>query len=144
MNRRNNKEASTNLVTYYIVFPYYVFEKWFELLAEENKNRKKILKAPLEFNYFLKLLAQYFPYRQIETILKILAEYKIIPITLDYTTIWKRLKSNEKLPAIPKKKSSKMIKLIITLDKEKNKIVSVQVNIEDKNNVFSLVHGETV
>ncbi|WP_369610084.1 hypothetical protein [Sulfurisphaera javensis] len=143
MNRRTTKENNGNLKTYHIVFPYYVFENWFELLSEENKERKKILKAPLEFDFFLKSLAEYFPYRQIEEILRILAEYKIIPYVLDYTTIWKRLQNvnNKQAMNMPRKKSNKLLKLTLVLDKGKNKIVSVQINIEDKNNVVSFTYS---
>jgi len=32
------------------MFPFYVFQHWWELLAEENRNAKKTYKAPKEFN----------------------------------------------------------------------------------------------
>ncbi|BDB99520.1 hypothetical protein SACC_25370 [Saccharolobus caldissimus] len=42
------------------MFPFYVFEHWWDLLAEENRNARTKYKAPKEFNEFLAFL----PYRR--------------------------------------------------------------------------------
>ncbi|ARM76854.1 hypothetical protein [Acidianus manzaensis] len=145
MGKKTNGEKNSNIAVYHITFPYYIFEQWFTLLEDENRKRKKILKAPLEFNYFLSILAQYFPNRQIEAILKILVEYNIIPYSLDYTTIWKRLQNKQNIDyykLIDNKKNNKILKLIIMFDNKKNKFVNVQISVEDKNNVVSIFHGD--
>lgn len=82
-----------NLVTRYeIMFPFYVFEHWYELLEEDNRNARTRYKAPLMFNEFLAFLYAFFTYRGIEGILRSLHRMGIIPVYLDYKTIHLRLR----------------------------------------------------
>ena len=60
MEKKDNRDWSKydeNVVTRYkLMFPFYVFQHWWELLQEENRNAKKTYKAPKEFNEFLSLI----------------------------------------------------------------------------------------
>ena len=87
-------EHDENVVTRCkLMFPFYVFEHWWELLQGENKYAKTKYKAPKEFNDFLAFLHLFLPYRAIEGVLSALAEMKIIPTSLDYSTIWERVRN---------------------------------------------------
>jgi transposase, IS4 family len=97
MEKKNTRDWSKydeNVVTRYkLMFPFYVFEHWWELLQEENRYAKTKYKAPKEFNDFLAFLHLFLPYRAIEGVLRALAEMKIIPTSLDYSTIWERVRN---------------------------------------------------
>ncbi|WP_338598132.1 transposase [Sulfolobus tengchongensis] len=92
---RDWSKYDENLITRYeMIFPYYVFEHWYELLEEDNKKAKtRPYKAPLMFNQFLAFLYVFFTYREIEGILRALYKMGIIPVYLDYKTIHLRLKN---------------------------------------------------
>ena len=51
MYKRDWSKYDENVVTRYkLMFPFYVFEHWWELLQEENGYAKTKYKAPKEFN----------------------------------------------------------------------------------------------
>ncbi|MFP3226629.1 MAG: IS5/IS1182 family transposase, partial [Sulfolobaceae archaeon] len=51
--KRDWHKYDENVITRYtLMFPFYVFEHWWDLLAEENRHAKKTYKAPKEFNEF--------------------------------------------------------------------------------------------
>ena len=81
--KRDWSKYDENVITRYeLMFPFYVFQHWWELLAEENRNAKKTYKAPKEFNDFLAFLHLFLPYRAIEGVLRALERLKIIPTSL--------------------------------------------------------------
>ena len=96
MEKKNTRDwikYDENVVTRYkLMFPFYVFEHWWGLLQEENRYAKTKYKAPKEFNDFLAFLHLFLPYRA-EGVLSALAEMKIIPTSLDYSTIWERVRN---------------------------------------------------
>jgi len=58
--KRDWHKYDENVITRYtLMFPFYVFEHWWDLLAEENRHAKKTYKAPKEFNEFLAFLHTY-------------------------------------------------------------------------------------
>jgi len=67
-------------------------EHWYEELEEMNKGKRG---APYKFpNQFVNLMAswhQLVDYRGLEGIARKLAEYKLIPYSSDYTTLWNRI-----------------------------------------------------
>ena len=92
--KRDWHKYDENVITRYtLMFPFYVFEHWWDLLAEENRYAKKTYKAPKEFNEFLAFLHIFLPYRAIEGVLRALERLKIIPTSLDYSTIWERVRN---------------------------------------------------
>src|SRR5579875_2075443 len=92
--KRDWSKYDENVITRYkLMFPFYVFEHWWDLLAEENRNARTKYKAPKEFNEFLAFLHIFLPYRAIEGVLRALEQLKIIPTSLDYSTIWKRVRN---------------------------------------------------
>ena len=75
--KRDWHKYDENVITRYtLMFPFYVFEHWWDLLAEENRHAKKTYKAPKEFNEFLAFLHIFLPY--IEGVLRALERLKII------------------------------------------------------------------
>jgi len=81
------------------MFPFYVFEHWWGLLAEENRDARRTYEAPKEFNEFLAFLHIFLPYRAVEGVLRALERLKIVPTSLDYSTIWERVRNmNTKFP----------------------------------------------
>ncbi|AAK41450.1 IS5-like element ISC1058 family transposase [Saccharolobus solfataricus] len=92
--KRDWSKYDENVITRYkLMFPFYVFEHWWDLLAEENRNARTKYKAPKEFDEFLAFLHIFLPYRAIEGVLRALEQLKIIPTSLDYSTIWKRVRN---------------------------------------------------
>uniref|UniRef100_D0KV99 Transposase IS4 family protein n=1 Tax=Saccharolobus solfataricus (strain 98/2) TaxID=555311 RepID=D0KV99_SACS9 len=92
--KRDWSKYDENVITRYkLMFPFYVFEHWWDLLAEENRNARTKYKAPKEFNEFLAFLHIFLPYRAIEGVLRALEQLKIIPTSLDYSTIWERVRN---------------------------------------------------
>ena len=68
--KRDWSKYDENVITRYkLMFPFYVFEHWWDLLAEENRDAKKTYKAPKEFNEFLAFLHLFLPYRAMEGVL---------------------------------------------------------------------------
>jgi hypothetical protein len=60
--KRDWHKYDENVITRYtLMFPFYVFEHWWDLLAEENRHAKKTYKAPKEFNEFLAFLHIFLP-----------------------------------------------------------------------------------
>jgi hypothetical protein len=92
--KRDWSKYDENVITRYkLMFPFYFFEHWWDLLAEENRGAKKTYKAPKEFNEFLASLHLFLPYRAMEGVLRALEGLKIVPTSLDYSTIWERVKN---------------------------------------------------
>jgi Transposase DDE domain. len=158
MEKKNTRDWSKydeNVVTRYkLMFPFYVFEHWWELLQEENRYAKTKYKAPKEFNDFLAFLHLFLPYRAIEGVLRALAEMKIIPTSLDYSTIWERVRNmditfpeaNDELEVIAdatgisttrggqyiiakwgKRRDSKFLKIEIVIDKDQINVINAEV-----------------
>ncbi|AAK41941.1 First ORF in transposon ISC1058 [Saccharolobus solfataricus P2] len=60
--KRDWSKYDENVITRYkLMFPFYVFEHWWDLLAEENRNARTKYKAPKEFNDFLAFLHIFLP-----------------------------------------------------------------------------------
>ena len=158
MEKKNTRDWSKydeNVVTRYkLMFPFYVFEHWWELLQEENRYAKTKYKAPKEFNDFLAFLHLFLPYRAIEGVLSALAEMKIIPTSLDYSTIWERVRNmditfpeaGDQLEVIAdatgisttrggqyiiakwgKRRDSKFLKIEIVIDKDELNVINAEV-----------------
>jgi hypothetical protein len=153
--KRDWHKYDENVVTRYtLMFPFYVFEHWWDLLAEENRDAKKTYKAPKEFNEFLAFLHIFLPYRAIEGVLRALERLKIIPTSLDYSTIWERVRNmdikfpeaNDRLEVIAdatgistnkggqyiiakwgKTKDSKFLKIEIVMDKDQFNVINAEV-----------------
>jgi len=153
--KRDWHKYDENVITRYtLMFPFYVFEHWWDLLAEENRNAKKTYKAPKEFNEFLAFLHTFLPYRAIEGVLRALERLKIIPTSLDYSTIWERVRNmnikfpeaNDQLEVIAdatgistnkggqyiiakwgKTKDSKFLKIEIVMDKDQFNVINAEV-----------------
>jgi hypothetical protein len=153
--KRDWSKYDENVITRYkLMFPFYVFEHWWDLLAEENRNAKKTYKAPKEFNEFLAFLHLFLPYRAIEGVLRALERLKIIPTSLDYSTIWERVRNmdikfpeaNDELEVIAdatgistnkggqyiiakwgKTKDSKFLKIEIVIDKDELNVINAEV-----------------
>ena len=153
--KRDWHKYDENVITRYeLMFPFYVFQHWWELLAEENRNAKKTYKAPKEFNEFLAFLHLFLPYRAIEGVLRALERLKIIPTSLDYSTIWERVRNmnikfpeaNDQLEVIAdatgistnkggqyiiakwgKTKDSKFLKIEIVMDKDQFNVINAEV-----------------
>ena len=78
--KRDWHKYDENVITRYeLMFPFYVFQHWWELLQEENSNAKETYKAPKEFNDFLAFLHLFLPYRAMEGVLRALEGLKVIP-----------------------------------------------------------------
>jgi hypothetical protein len=144
-----------NVITRYkLMFPFYVFEHWWDLLAEENRDAKKTYKAPKEFNEFLAFLHLFLPYRAMEGVLRALEGLKIIPTSLDYSTIWERVRNmditfpeaGDQLEVIAdatgisttrggqyiiakwgKRRDSKFLKIEIVMDKDELNVIDAEV-----------------
>jgi len=153
--KRDWSKYDENVITRYeLMFPFYVFEHWWDLLAEENRNAKKTYKAPKEFNEFLAFLHLFLPYRAIEGVLRALERLKIIPTSLDYSTIWERVRNmditfpeaNNELEVIAdatgisttrggqyiiakwgKTRDSKFLKIEIVIDKDEINVINAEV-----------------
>jgi transposase, IS4 family len=153
--KRDWSKYDENVITRYeLMFPFYVFEHWWELLAEENRNAKKTYKAPKEFNEFLAFLHIFLPYRAIEGVLRALERLKIIPTSLDYSTIGERVRNmditfpeaGDQLEVIAdatgistnkggqyviakwgKTRDSKFLKIEIVIDKDELKVINAEV-----------------
>ena len=153
--KRDWSKYDENVITRYkLMFPFYVFEHWWDLLAEENRDAKKTYKAPKEFNEFLAFLHLFLPYRAIEGVLRALERLKIIPTSLDYSTIWERVRNmditfpeaNDELEVIAdatgistnkggqyiiakwgKTKDSKFLKIEIVIDKDELNVINAEV-----------------
>jgi len=153
--KRDWSKYDENVITRYkLMFPFYVFEHWWDLLAEENRNAKKTYKAPREFNEFLAFLHIFLPYRAIEGVLRALEGLKIIPTSLDYSTIWERVRNmnikfpeaNDELEVIAdatgisttrggqyviakwgKRRDSKFLKIEIVMDKDQFNVINAEV-----------------
>jgi hypothetical protein len=148
------------------MFPFYVFEHWWELLQEENRYAKTKYKAPKEFNDFLAFLHLFLPYRAIEGVLSALAEMKIIPTSLDYSTIWERVRNmdvtfpeaSDELEVIAdgtgisttrggqyiiakwgKRRDSKFLKIEVVMEKDEFKIVSAEVTSNEAGSASNTV-----
>jgi hypothetical protein len=108
-----------------------------------------------EFNDFLAFLHLFLPYRAIEGVLSALAEMKVIPTSLDYSTIWERVirnmninfpEASDELEVIAdgtgisttrggqyvvakwgKRRDSKFLKVEVVMEKDQFKIVSAEV-----------------
>ncbi len=81
------------------MFPFYVFEHWWGLLAEENRDARRTYEAPKEFNELLAFPHIFLPYRAIEGVLRALERLKIVPTSLNYSTIRGRVRNvNTKFP----------------------------------------------
>jgi transposase, IS4 family len=146
------------IMRYTLMFPFYVFEHWWDLLAEENRHAKKTYKAPKEFNEFLAFLHLFLPYRAIEGVLRALERLKIIPTSLDYSTIWERVRNmnikfpeaNDQLEVIAdatgistnkggqyiiakwgKTRDSKFLKIEIVMDKDQFNIINAEVTTNE-------------
>jgi len=146
------------IMRYTLMFPFYVFEHWWDLLAEENRYAKKTYKAPKEFNEFLAFLHLFLPYRAIEGVLRALERLKIIPTSLDYSTIWERVRNmnikfpeaNDQLEVIAdatgistnkggqyiiakwgKTRDSKFLKIEIVMDKDQFNIINAEVTTNE-------------
>jgi hypothetical protein len=157
--KRDWHKYDENVITRYtLMFPFYVFEHWWDLLAEENRHAKKTYKAPKEFNEFLAFLHIFLPYRAIEGVLRALERLKIIPTSLDYSTIWERVRNmdikfpeaNDQLEVIAdatgistnkggqyiiakwgKTKDSKFLKIEIVIDKDKFNVINAEVTTNE-------------
>jgi hypothetical protein len=155
--KRDWHKYDENVITRYtLMFPFYVFEHWWDLLAEENRHAKKTYKAPKEFNEFLAFLHIFLPYRAIEGVLRALERLKIIPTSLDYSTIWERVRNmdikfpeaNDQLEADAtgistnkggqyiiakwgKTKDSKFLKIEIVMDKDQFNVINAEVTTNE-------------
>jgi hypothetical protein len=153
--KRDWHKYDENVITRYeLMFPFYVFQHWWELLQEENRNAKKTYKAPKEFNDFLAFLHFFLPYRAIEGVLRALERLKVIPTSLDYSTIWERVRNmdvtfpeaSDELEVIAdgtgisttrggqyiiakwgKTRDSKFLKIEVVMEKDEFKVVSAEV-----------------
>nr|AAV87870.1 putative transposase [Sulfolobus sp. Y99 9-16] len=153
--KRDWNKYDKNVITRYtLMFPFYVFKHWWDLLAKKNKHAKKTYKAPKEFNEFLAFLHIFLPYRAIEGVLRALKRLKIIPTSLDYSTLWERVKNmiikfpeaNDQLEVIAdatgittnrggqyiipkwgKTKDSKFLKIEIVMDKDPFDVINGEV-----------------
>ena len=156
---RDWSKYDENVVTRYeLIFPFYVFEHWWELLQEENRHARTKYKAPKEFNEFLAFLHIFLPYRGVEGVLRALERAKVIPTSLDYSTIRKRVsgmeltfpEANEELEVIAdgtgistgrggqyvvakwgKKKYSKFLKIEVVMDKGEFNVVNAEVTTNE-------------
>ncbi len=156
---RDWSKYDENVVTRYeLMFPFYVFEHWWELLQEENRHARTKYKAPKEFNDFLAFLHVFFPYRGVEGVLRALERAGIIPTSLDYSTVWKRVsemeltfpETNEELEVIAdgtgistdrggqyvvarwgKKRYSKFLKIEVVMDKGEFNVISAEVTTNE-------------
>jgi hypothetical protein len=167
--KRDWSKYDENVITRYkLMFPFYVFEHWWDLLAEENRNAKKTYKAPREFNEFLAFLHIFLPYRAIEGVLRALERLKIIPTSLDYSTIWERVKNmnikfpeaNDELEVIAdatgistnkggqyiiakwgKTRDSKFLKIEIVMDKDQFNVINAEVTSNEVETAVKTVKG---
>jgi len=156
--KRDWHKYDENLITRYkLMFPFYVFEHWWELLAEENRNAKKTYKAPKEFNEFLAFLHLFLPYRAMEGVLRALERLKVVPTSLDYSTMWERVRNmditfpeaNDELEVADatgmsttrggqyvgakwgKTRDSKFLKIEIVMDKDELNVIDAEVTSDE-------------
>jgi transposase, IS4 family len=157
--KRDWSKYDENVITRYeLMFPFYVFQHWWELLAEENRNAKKTYKAPKEFNEFLAFLHLFLPYRAMEGVLRALEGLKVVPTSLDYSTMWERVRNtdvtfpeaSDELEVIAdgtgisttrggqyvvakwgKTGDSKFLKIEVVMEKDEFKVVSAEVTSDE-------------
>jgi len=157
--KRDWHKYDENVITRYeLMFPFYVFQHWWELLAEENRNAKKTYKAQKEFNEFLAFLHLFLPYRAMEGVLRALERLKIVPTSLDYSTIWERVRNmnitfpeaGDQLEVIAdatgisttrggqyiiakwgKRRDSKFLKIEIVMDKDELNVIDAEVTSDE-------------
>ncbi|EHP70960.1 transposase family protein [Metallosphaera yellowstonensis MK1] len=157
--KRDWHKYDENVITRYeLMFPFYVFQHWWELLQEENRNAKKTYKAPKEFNDFLAFLHLFLPYRAMEGVLRALEGLKVVPTSLDYSTIWERVRNmdvtfpeaSDELEVIAdgtgisttrggqyvvakwgKTRDSKFLKIEVVMEKDEFKVVSAEVTSDE-------------
>ncbi|EHP69835.1 hypothetical protein MetMK1DRAFT_00003370 [Metallosphaera yellowstonensis MK1] len=156
--KRDWHKYDENVITRYeLMFPFYVFQHWWELLAEENRDAKKTYKAPKEFNEFLAFLHLFLPYRAMEGVLRALEGLKIVPTSLDYSTIWERVRNmditfpeaNDELEVADatgmsttrggqyvvakwgKTRDSKFLKIEIVMDKDELNVIDAEVTSDE-------------
>lgn len=135
---------------------------WDRELKEMNKNKRGAqYKFPNSFIKWEAVWKQWIDYRGLEGIARKLAKEKLIPKYNDYTTIWHRIKDMIPEIALPNEKElevatdgsglktnnageyrvfkygkngkkKKYLKVVITVDIKKRKLLSVSVHIEGK------------
>ena len=128
------------------------------ILQEENRNAKKTYKAPKEFNDFLAFLHLFLPYRAMEGVLRALERLKVVPTSLDYSTIWERVRNmdvtfpeaSDELEVIAdgtgisttrggqyvvakwgKRRDSKFLKIEIVMDKDELNVIDAEVTSDE-------------
>jgi len=156
--KRDWHKYDENVITRYeLMFPFYVFQHWWELLAEENRDAKKTYKAPKEFNDFLAFLHLFLPYRAMEEVLRALEGLKVVPTSLDYSTMWERVRNmditfpeaNDELEVADatgmsttrggqyiiakwgKTRDSKFLKIEIVMDKDELNVIDAEVTSDE-------------